>query len=70
MSTSTAIVWFLFLLLIIGVFVHYSSNKNPNTLFKEGVRKVTYEGCEYLIYNDRGVCHYPKCKCQTKEGAK
>lgn len=66
MSNITAVGWFFFLLLIIGVVVCHSFNQNPDTLFKEGVHKVTYEEHEYLIYNDRGICHYPECKCKTK----
>ena len=38
------------------------ANQDPNDAFQKGVRKVTYEEHEYLIY-DRGVCHYPECKC-------
>ena len=43
------------------------ANQDPNDSFQRRVRKVTYEGHEYiyLIY-DRGVCHSPECKCQTK----
>jgi hypothetical protein len=50
--------------------ITYHFNQSPDNLFKKGVRKVTYEEHEYLIYNDRGVCHYPECKCKTKGEAK
>lgn len=62
------VVWFFCLLVVICVFVDidiYYINQNSDD-FKKRVKKVTYEGHEYLIY-DRGVCHYPECcKCQTK----
>lgn len=45
------------------------STQDPNAQFQKGVQKITYEGHEYLIY-DRGVCHYPECKCLTKTEAK
>ena len=59
---------FFFLLLMIVMFVQDCRRfiHRPDNLLKEGVRKVTYEEHEYLIYNDIGICHYPECKCKTK----
>lgn len=51
------------------VFAIRSAAQDPNVTFRKGVCKVTYEGHEYLIY-DRGVCHYPECKCLTKAETK
>lgn len=47
------------------------ATQNPEDLFQGRVRKVTYEGHEYLylIYN-RGICHSPECKCLTKAETK
>lgn len=78
MSNNATAWWFFFLLLVIGFIAQsiiHHLDKSPddsfkeavrNNSFKEAVRKVTYEGHEYLIYANRGVCHYPGCKCKTK----
>jgi hypothetical protein len=53
-------------IVIIAQGITHNLGRSPDNLFKEGVRKVTYEEHEYLIYNENGVCHYPECKCKTK----
>lgn len=58
----------LILSLFVSVAIRFGT-QNPEDLFQERVRKVTYEGHEYLIY-DQGVCHYPGCKCLTKTESK
>lgn len=67
MSDSPA--WFFLMLLIFGVIVLAVrvATEKPERLFQERIRKVTYEGHEYLyLIYDRGICHSPECKCQTK----
>lgn len=62
-------VWLFLMILIFSVIglAVLVATRNPERLFQERIRKVTYEGHEYLylIYN-RGICHSPECKCQTK----
>ena len=56
--------WSLIIILILvmlGIYT-YEWSQDINRYFRE----VEYKGHIYLIYANRGVCHSPECKCQTK----
>lgn len=35
---------------------------------KRMIQKVSFEGHEFLIYQTRGICHSPECRCFKKGG--
>ena len=40
----------------------------PEEKTKRMIQKITYEGHEFLIYQTRGICHSPECRCFKKGG--
>ena len=52
--------------IIVALTIKDSLSTSQDELVKRSIQKVTYEGHDYLIYQTRGICHSPNCRCYGK----